>query len=1118
MNKKSIKLFAVSALAFFASATLVNAKTYTNLDDLTKDVVAWKTKESDISENDINFIYIIGEHVFTPVYLSTMTDSFDYGKAIQTIPISMDPYIFEIDTIISDDKLVWDTKNQTNLYKTSRTEFPETLNIKYIDMERFGDKVTTNEEVESLVDVANSHVNDKLNTSIYDKYELSFDEATGKVTFTAKDPSLTIEEIKNSGIIAELNRILATGNYTEIKITDLAEDGKSASLTANATTESIAESITKLVNGATDLADLTSKKFKIEFVLVEGKIPADGNKDTFTLEFRSIAATNEYFKNNDGSSYSILCKTNSDEKKCTAVLNILNPNKNVSGMDGLATVISNALKSKLVDNVNLQLGNKNKNIVFNNGIEDSKLKTDISKYLSAAVNTNGTYGNLDDENFGKIIITFNLKDGVDSKYTQSVTSETYEFEVGEYVDTDNIVDKIATENNTSNVGDTYSEASDYNKYYHLSRNDNQLTFDVNLKDSGKLYNFKPVVTGFEKIIYGETQYSVIKKDGNIISKIVIIDNKTHTEYELKTSGDNGDSLETILTSMLGTSGISSNIVSPTMLSNLNFSIKFEIATDKELIPGLNGYGIYTEDSQSATYDVSFKINGFNVEDMIKKGFKNESYLTATDEDTSEDDNVYSLKVDLTNVGTSLEEADLFNKLGWYAGLFKNLTMTVGETETSLDVNNLDILKETIDTLLGLDETSTIEDLYNKEFTLKFELADDVNLSTFNGTEVKETTDRKAGPYTINVKLTYDVEKVAKNGSIDTALSKQPEVIELTAGELYGAGLTITNNANLVINGNGATINGNVTIQSDNVTLNDVNIIGKLTIDDSDSEEGITIKGNGNTTITGAIKVQHDENVTIDGIKITGTNDGIELTNNKNAVISSIGKGTFTLKNSEVSYSGGKVVPENGEGLSSYVYSLVYIDGNAEISDNTFDITNVKNPIEYKYGTSEATNIVINHNTFTGNNYVKSDAHNVISFYGAAKGSVIKVTNNTFGYANWAVRISNTTSSNEVTYIITGNHVEKNQLGDEKSERNPLALVGVQEINDDDLANITIVYDNNTASGYVTYETKSEAFNKALDEGKSALVYAYKKNGEVSDNLPKLQTYEDYVKELNSTEE
>ncbi len=1114
MNKKFIKLFAASALAFFASTTLVNAKTYTSLDALTKDVETWKENETG-EEDTVGYIFIIGEHVFTSNYVESINDLISYATAWQTIPTSSKPYIIEIDKY-SDG---WNLETQTNLFNNGVT-LPETLNIQYVDMERFGDKVATNYDVNTFVDVANTHVNNTENTEIYGKYELNFDETTGKVTFTAIDPNLQIESIKNSGIIAELSRILATGNYTEIKITDLADSTKTVSLNANATTETIATEINKLVNGSTSLADLTNKKFNVELVLAEEKIPEDNNLSEFEIDFVSIAKTNKYFENsNGGAIYKLSCISSEDSEKCNVVINILNSSANINasqnGLDVLATIIKNALNSKLVESVNLQLGNTYKTLEYSE-VKDG-LVNDIRNYLDIVADT---YADLTKENFGDIVIKFNLKDGVISNYDSNVRTEEYKFEIGEYVNTDDIVDQIVNENNKSNLG----SVSDSNEFYNLSREGNKLIFNVNLQSNGELYRFQTVTNGLEKIIY-DSSNGVIKNNEQI-SKIVVIDNNTNNEYELKTGKESGNTLTEILATILGVTSANGTKVSPSMLKNLDISIRFEIATDKELIPGLNGYGVYTKDSQYATYDASFKINGFNVKDMITKGFKNDEYLTLIETD---EENVYDLNVTLKDVNTTLEEADLLGKLGWYVGLFKSITITVDEQEpVELDLSDVDAARKTIDEVLKLTDSSTLEDLYNKEFTLQLVLADDVNLKlpkTFD-----DNTNRVTD-YTVNVKLTYAKEIVADSNSIQSALDNDPQVIELDENGTYGASLTIGNNNNkndnIVINGNGATITGDVIVKANNVTFNNVNITGKLSIPEegyADKVDEITIKGNGNTTITGAIDIKNNANVTIEGMKIVGTNKeiGVLDTGNvaKHAVISSTGTGKFTLKGSEVSYTGGKGIPENGSNTDTYVYSLVYIDGNAEITGNTFNITNVKNPIEYKYNANNATSIVIDGNKFTGSNYVKGDAHNVISFYGAAEGSVIEVTNNTFEYANWAVRISNPTSSTNVKYIITGNKVTKNTFEEIKPERNPLALVGVQEISSGDLKNITIVYDENTAEGYLDYKVDELPYHtsESLEKGESALIYAYKKNGDITDNLPHLQTYEEYLEEQNKVQE
>ena len=440
------------------------------------------------------------------------------------------------------------------------------------------------------------------------------------------------------------------------------------------TTNDIKTSVMALFSDVSKLEDLRNKSIKVEYGLTVNA-ENSAKSPVYTFNFVVEVDPNTYFASIGISGYTELTCTGTADKQCDVIVNLLKPSSTLNETNAFSHLV-NTIKNAFnvgTKSVTLNIGSKSKTT-----FEKTPEKEDINNVLSVAGIKN--YNELaNEENAISVTFVANTEEGY--VFTRDNT-QTYTFTIGEFVDTDKIVDKISEVNNKSNVGETFSEASEYNKYYHLSRNDNQLTFDVNLQASGKLYNFKPVVTGFATIIYGESEYSVIKKAENKISKIVIRDNNTKKEYELKTGDETGETLETILASMLGTTSISSNIVSPTMLSNLDFSIKFVIDSTKELIPGLDNYGDYTEGSQSATYDVSFKVNGFNVNDMIKNGFKNASYLTIEDEDVTADDNVYYLKVNLQNVGTSLEEADLFNKLRWYAGLFNNLTITVDETETS----------------------------------------------------------------------------------------------------------------------------------------------------------------------------------------------------------------------------------------------------------------------------------------------------------------------------------------------------------------------------------------------------------------------------------------------------
>ena len=1051
MNKKFIKLFAASALAFFVSTTLVNAKTYTSLEDLTKDVETWKENETG-EEDTVGYIFIIGEHVFTSNYVESINDLISYATAWQTIPTSSKPYIIEIDKY-SDG---WNLETQTNLFNNGVT-LPETLNIQYVDMERFGDKVATNYDVNTFVDVANTHVNNTENTEIYGKYELNFDETTGKVTFTAIDPNLTIASIKNSGIIAELSRILATGNYTEIKITDLADSTKTASLNANATTETIANSVRTLINGATKLADLTNKKFKVELVLEEGKIPEDGNLSEFELDFVSMINTDEFLINqsgkSNGGSYAFSC-SKSETDHCVPVINILNSSKNYSGVQKLTDALQEALKDNRISSIYFEIGDSNAEFKGNATV-------DVNPLIKSAMGTSETdlkYSNL--ASLKKATIRFTLADSVKSVYENDSNIIEYTVYIGEYVDTDSIVDAIAYSMNHSNVGST--DVTDANQYYHLDRIDDKLTLDAKIANDGKFYKFKRVTDGLAKIIYGSEDYSVINSKSNTsIKDILIIDNTTEKQYILMTTTSESEQVLTlakILGNILGVDSIASDYVTPSALQNLDISIKFVINDTNELMPGM----VATDsEAKSATYDITFNVDDFKFNDMMSQMFNTDSdYFTSVDPTAEE--NVYNIELDLNSVGSSLEDAKLFDKLEWYAGLFSTIKVTVEDQTETLNLTDLSAAKTSIASILGISDSDDVSALNGKEITFEFTVADDVNNYTVETANWTSNAEKKSETYTVNVEFTCKEANVGERDSIENALqTEELDVINLAKGAQYSGNLTISDsNANIEINGNGATITGKVTIDTsaDNIVINNLNISGDLVVKGNNLVINGTKTGDKfENTIKGSINVEGSSNVTIDSMNVQGTKENLITSGGKKSVIeASAGNGTLTLTNSKISYiNDGQSV-----GSSDTVYSLLHLDGNAVITGNEFDINGVKNPIEYKFATSSATEVVISDNEFKGDNYLASDAHNVISFYGSSSNSTITIDNNKFEYANWAVRISDLGTSADVTYIVT-NNIVKNITVDGHVERNDKAFMGIQTLTGHtDLSHITIKQANN----------------------------------------------------------
>ena len=538
-----------------------------------------------------------------------------------------------------------------------------------------------------------------------------------------------------------------------------------------------------------------------------------------------------------------------------------------------------------------------------------------------------------------------------------------------------------------------------------------------------------------------------------------------------------------------------------MLKDLEINAKFVVTREDKLMDNIQGTVDYDTDEEgnrfrTVTYTLKFDIDNFNVETLLGKinstNYSTIKYEKAKEATTTTPATPNTLTYTFKNVETAIKDVTgYYASLAGYAKLF-NLSIDGNEISLASEAE----FKSSLISALGVEETDTLESLNNKSYKAHITLTEGVN---------KEDETRS-----IDFDLVFKV--VVSNLSGTDKLSDKlnsSSVVVLESNKTYEESNLKITATDVVIRGNGSTIKGDIQVSGNSsIKLEDVTVKGKITVD---SGKSVNIKGDG-ATIEGAITVSGDKssnkaNVSIDNVTIIGTNEAMTFGSGTPAVISAANtSGTLTLTNSNVSYKGGKSIPNDGSGYD-YVYSLVYVDGNATITGNTFDITNVKNPIEYKWAENDATNVNISNNKFTGNNYVSNDAHNVISFYGFGKDATFKVTDNTFEYANWAIRISEgANTDNKAIFIVTGNKVESNKF-EYKDEVRPAALIGVQYVNNEDLSNITIKYANNTLTNgeYLTEKVYTE---KANLENKSVLVNAFKKNGIVSEDakLPNIERY------------
>ncbi len=1101
MNKKYVKLFLVMMIAFFASISSASAKQFKKIEDLGTYISDWVTTQSEsdakYNKDSLDNVIVIGTHVFTNFY------DFESIKVIQDASRSIDDelpsYYYQFTMKIETDdngnitSQTWDFENPGDANKTnidiSKLSF---LNIKYIDEKPIYDsKVNPTASMNEFVKTLTNY-EEQLEKSSADYYHVKMngnnidiilendkrDEANTLATDFKTDNSedyslddLFISALETAYEDSEENYqnvVIKYGN-TEILNTTLTSIfealGKDKS-----SVDGYSNYIQKLKSAlgiSSDIELSAGKSLSITFnVKTEDKdqndldIFVDGT-NTFTINFYKYAEANDYFANVDLENIiDVVC--DGEDSACTLVMNLIDPTQPLLNFNRFSEMVKKALNSTEVNKVVLNLTKDNETYKYEFVSKDT---TSLTSQFTEIFNkvyggkSSLTINDLAELNGSTITFDFDTTK-VKDKYNENSTSETYTFNIDEYVDTDSIVDNIANMMNTSKVSET--TVTNANEYYHLDRIGDKLTLDAKMvmSNSGKFFRFETVTDGLEQIIYGSQSYSVINSTSNTsIDSIIIIDNTKQKEYTLMSSTETAQklTLRKILSEILDVNDITSSNVMPTELRKLDISIKFVIKDTNKLMPGI----VATDTgAKSATYDITFNVDGFEFNEMMNQMFNTESaYFTNVTPTAVK--NAYDIKLDLNSVGTSLEDAKLFDKLEWYAGLFSTIKVTVGNSTETLDLTNLSTAKAKIASMLELSDSDNISALKGKAITFEFTVADDVNNYTVNTSDWTANTGKKSETYTVKVNFTYKAQDVAANGSISTALNDDKlDVLNLAEDAQYSGGLTISNNNNIEINGNGATINGDVTVSANNVVINDLNITGKLDVTGNNLVINGTTKANGEleNTIKGSIKVEGTSSVSIDSMKIEGTKDALV----NRSVIDAMGTGTLTLTNSEIKYiNDGTGVTANGN-----VYSLLHLNGNSVITDNTFDISGVKNPIEYNVNansSTSATNVIIYHNEFIGNNYIASDAHNIISFYGAANNATITIDHNHFAYANWAVRVSDYNNS-KVTYIITNNIVD-HITSDDNDERNDAAFMGLQtSTSHSSLTNITIKHDNNKIDG------------------------------------------------------
>ncbi len=1083
--KGKYKLFAIGLASLCASVSVANAKSMT----------AAEITEAITAQNpNATYAYVIGSYVFTGSHMLSTNDVMVASKTIESNDPE-DQYINVLSLNESTNK--WEYEK--NLLGSLISSSTGAVDIQYIDYVPTSDSVnvdkTVADEITKLGDADNNAI-----------ISINKNVITVKVSDDLSDEAINTAKSTLADDIFEL--LASNKKITSVVITQVDEDGDAIGSSLTITERTSKSSITSKLNLIN-----SKESFTIEIKLADDVVNA-GKYTTYNVDFVNVIDTNKYFDvantyfaQGNGTNYTLTCRE--DDQKCNPVMNILKPNEDFVDVDYLAKVIRTALDdTKNIDRVKIVLGDNRASSTYTSTSTEDVIKTSITNLIKGIIGESGKYSDV--AALKTITLTFTLVDGKTvSVWGENNKSEEYVITIDSYLDIDGIVDYIIYKNTKAGGNGWYSSN------YKLSRSDSKgnLIFDVIL-DNNALYKHSNPDRTLDQVFdsFGNSEIkSALGLDAYKDKGIYLaIYGGAISEEDAIKCDNSSCNIANIVKKLAGLADnvtLASGKLTLSMLKGLDVKVKFVVTDESKLMDVIQGTVGYDTDEEgnryrTVTYNLGFNIDNFNINEAFLKSIVNSNYATAAfvpakEATTTTPATPNTLTYTLKNVETPLKDivgvangTGFYNTLSKYAKLFSSVK--IGEKEISLASE--EEFKTSIIAALGVDETDTLETLNNKTYKAHLVLAEGVNPNA------------DTNSFDFDLVFKFNVANLSGTDKLSDKLNSS-SVVVLENNKTYDEGTLNLSNASVVIRGNGSTIKGDINIKSNSsVKLEDVTIEGKITVNN-----GVTIKGD-NATINGAIDASNaNAKVSIDNVTINGTNDALNLTENSlHAVINASKDKDFVLTNSKISYKGGVTVPNNGNESNDkkYVYSLIYANGNATITGNTFDVTNVKNPIEYKYSET-AKNVVISDNEFIENNYVSGDAHNIISFYGFKTGATVTIKGNKFEYAHWAIRISDSSSEKKATtYIITDNAVESNKLEYKDEPRKVAAFIGVQALKpNDDLSNITIKYANNTIKNGQYLTGKIYTSDENL-ENQNVLVYAYHKSSTsfAEGKLPTVTTY------------
>lgn len=974
-----------------------------------------------------------------------------------TITYNEHDYVFTQETAAAEcEKLIAAIK--TDVAETEDTTNVKTLTFKYTVEDYIVNEVTR-KDITVIVDFIKYVNSDDTMYSFYEtnKKVIENDSLTNDYyyveDYTKGTKNLTVvlldraKDVKDTNIVSSIMELL-NGDFQKVTLTsgEITEEITNANEAQTKFNLFIAKLLGEAVySNALDVSNLYGKTFTITVTHKETITNQSATSGEYEVLFKAYVDVDKYVNegfenvNKDPETFGFTTSL----KDNVVTLNVKN-DKEISSFakTGLIAKLWELAGNKKVKSVTINIGSSTP-IVLDEGTmtyemtDMSKLASAITKAMAIALGkeeiTNEKLSSLRNVDF-KVTVQLIDNENVSSEMDKVNHTETYTIKVDSFVDLDALFTDIATLTN----GSFKSEFIDHSLLYTITLNDNKITGASIINNIGsKIYNFV--------------------HDDNRISKVSI------NGKDLDTSSDDNAQrgMRSAFYQASGAKDLQSNLVNAFANENAKLNIEFTMISDSHTSHN-------HEDNTKDTYTITFKIANFEADKLLSSltDASNKFFTSTYNAEAKE------LDVKLKSLTTKLDSdsingTSLITTIAPYAGLIKSIKLG----ETSIDLT--DIKGSIITELVKLTkvETPTINDLVGQSTKVTIELKDNVNEA-----EIVE--------FTVNFKTDAIADFNSGSGeSFQTAVNDH-DIINLTGSvSAPSAGLTI-GEGKLINGSKEAIIKGNVTIEGSNVTLNNVSITGKVTVKGSNVEiNGNRGSENGEDTtlISGGIVTESSaEKVTIDSVVVEGTATGLSTKDGKNAVISATDTKEFTLSNSKVSYLAG--------GEDARIYSLLYINGLANIEKNEIDITNVKNPIEFKVEEKVQDGTTIKDNKFTGSNADtnNAEARNVISIYDAEEGATIEISGNEFAYADWAVRISNS-SNLEVKYIISNNTVVANANSDEEQT----ALIGLQATNENyDFSNVIIIAEGNTIAGkpYTVHEKYYETSEAEEKEPATRLYY------------------------------